>query len=84
MAIARKRSGPPVPVVTEHPRLAMPGFIDFHGYLAGGADSAQAAYEKAATSAGVMSARQAVPGTVAASLPIGLRPPATGASRSSW
>jgi Glycosyl hydrolases family 39 len=48
------------------------GFIDFHSYPVNGTDSTQTAYEKAATFADVMNARQAVAGTVAANLPIGL------------
>ena len=48
------------------------GFIDFHSYPVDDTDSVQAAYEKAATLADVRSARQAVSGTVAANLPIGL------------
>jgi hypothetical protein len=48
------------------------GFIDFHSYPVNDTDSTQTAYEKAATFADVMKARQAMAGTVAASLPIGL------------
>jgi hypothetical protein len=48
------------------------GFIDFHSYPVSAADSTQTAYEKAVTFADVMSARQAIQGTAAASLPIGL------------
>jgi hypothetical protein len=48
------------------------GFIDFHSYQLSTADSTQTAYKKAATFPDVMSARHAVKGTVAASLPIGL------------
>jgi hypothetical protein len=48
------------------------GFIDFHSYQLTVADSAQTAYEMAATFGDVMNARHAVAGTVAASLPIGL------------
>jgi hypothetical protein len=48
------------------------GFIDFHSYPVSDTDSTQEAYAKAVTFPDVMSARQAVAGTVAASLPIGL------------
>jgi hypothetical protein len=48
------------------------GFIDFHSYPVNDTDSTQAAYEKAVTFTDAASARQAVAGTVAASLPIGL------------
>jgi Glycosyl hydrolases family 39 len=48
------------------------GFVDFHSYPVDETDSTQTAYEKAATFADVASARQAVAGTVAASVPIGL------------
>jgi hypothetical protein len=48
------------------------GFIDFHSYPVNDTDSTQTAYEKAVTFTDVASARQAVAGTVAASLPIGL------------
>ena len=42
------------------------GFIDFHSYPVNDTDSTQTAYQKAATFADVMNARQAVAGTVAA------------------
>ena len=48
------------------------GFIDFHSYPVSGTESTQAAYEGAVAFADVLSARKAVAGTVAASLPIGL------------
>jgi hypothetical protein len=47
-------------------------FIDFHSYPVNDTDSIQTAYEKAATLPDVADARQAVAGTVAANLPIGL------------
>jgi hypothetical protein len=46
------------------------GFIDFHSYPVNDTDSTQTAYGKAAAFADVKSARHAVAGTVAASLPI--------------
>lgn len=48
------------------------GFIDFHSYQVKETDSVRTAYEKAVTFADVTSARRAIAGTVAASLPIGL------------
>jgi hypothetical protein len=48
------------------------GFIDFHSYPVSDTDTTQTAYEIAVTFADVMSARQAVAGTLAANLPIGL------------
>lgn len=48
------------------------GFIDFHSYPVADTDSTQTAYEKAATFADVKNAREAVAGTTAAGLPIGL------------
>lgn len=46
------------------------GFIDFHSFPVNDTDSTQTAYGKAVTFADVKSARRAVAGTVAASLPI--------------
>jgi hypothetical protein len=48
------------------------GFIDFHSYPVSDTDPVQTAYEKAVTFTDVASARQALAGTTAASLPIGL------------
>jgi hypothetical protein len=48
------------------------GFIDFHSYPIGHTDSAQVALGRAASFVDISSARQAVAGTVAENLPIGL------------
>lgn len=48
------------------------GFIVFHSYPVNPTDSVQTAYDKAATFGDVAAARQAVAGTVAADVPIGL------------
>jgi hypothetical protein len=48
------------------------GFIDFHSYPVNDTDYTSAAYRKAATFADIRNARQALAGTVAARLPIGL------------
>jgi hypothetical protein len=48
------------------------GFIDFHSYTVSTTDSTQTAYERAVAFDEVKKARQAVAGTAAAHLPIGL------------
>lgn len=64
-------NGIDLPVFVSHSGSKL-GFIDFHHFPVSPADSAQTAYEKAVTFSGVAGARNAVAGTVAARLPIGL------------
>jgi hypothetical protein len=69
--VASYWNGIPLPAFTKLSGTRL-GFIDFHSYQLSTADSAQTAYERAATFGDVTNARHAVAGTVAARLPIGL------------